>query len=304
MALEPITRKEMFMSKAAGHGTADLEPVTREEMFLSKIEEAVKSGGATPDAIKDAVNAYLDENPISVEEKDPTVPAWAKQPEKPKYTAEEVGALPADTVIPEAPEIPSALPNPHKLTLTGAVNATYDGSEAVSVEIPSGGSSGSADGEMVLVRTITIEENVATVTITTDDDGNTFETDAMLLHIRPYATNKNSDNGKAYLYFYDEDGKRSFGFATNGSIYCNTTSETDTADYKAERIVVALDRGMVSAYDSWATGSANATNVFEPDNTASAVNKDIKKMTGVQMSNNWSNRVLGIGTKIEVYIRK
>ena len=41
-----------------------------------------------------------------------------------------------------AKEIPEALPNPNALTLTGAVNATYDGSTAVSVEIPSGGSSG------------------------------------------------------------------------------------------------------------------------------------------------------------------
>ena len=39
-----------------------------------------------------------------------------------------------------AKEIPEALPNPNALTLTGAVNATYDGSSAVSVEIPSGGS--------------------------------------------------------------------------------------------------------------------------------------------------------------------
>ena len=41
-----------------------------------------------------------------------------------------------------AKEIPEALPNPNALTLTGAVNATYDGSTAVSVEIPSGGSGG------------------------------------------------------------------------------------------------------------------------------------------------------------------
>ncbi len=30
---------------------------------------------------------------------DPTVPAWAKEPSKPMYTAGEVGALPADTVL-------------------------------------------------------------------------------------------------------------------------------------------------------------------------------------------------------------
>ena len=29
------------------------------------------------------------------------MPSWAKQPSKPTYTAEEVGALPADTEIPD-----------------------------------------------------------------------------------------------------------------------------------------------------------------------------------------------------------
>lgn len=33
-------------------------------------------------------------------ETDPTVPAWAKSAAKPSYTADEVGALPADTAIP------------------------------------------------------------------------------------------------------------------------------------------------------------------------------------------------------------
>lgn len=36
-------------------------------------------------------------------------------------------------------KIPKVLPNPHSLRLTGAVEATYDGSEAVEVEIPQGG---------------------------------------------------------------------------------------------------------------------------------------------------------------------
>lgn len=34
------------------------------------------------------------------QESDPTVPEWAKQPNKPQYTAQEVGALPSDTEIP------------------------------------------------------------------------------------------------------------------------------------------------------------------------------------------------------------
>lgn len=39
-------------------------------------------------------------------------------------------------------DIPEALPNPYALTFTGAVTGSYDGSAAVSVEIPSGGSDG------------------------------------------------------------------------------------------------------------------------------------------------------------------
>jgi hypothetical protein len=36
------------------------------------------------------------------QETDPTVPAWAKRPSKPEYTATEVGALPNTTVIPSS----------------------------------------------------------------------------------------------------------------------------------------------------------------------------------------------------------
>lgn len=42
---------------------------------------------------------------------------------------------------PTIPTVPESLKNPNKLTFTGAVTAEYDGSEAVSVEIPAGGGS-------------------------------------------------------------------------------------------------------------------------------------------------------------------
>lgn len=72
----------------------------------------------------------------SITETDPTVPKWAKAATKPTYTAEEVGALPNTTVI---PTVPTTLPNPHKLTFTGAVTGEYDGSSTVAIEIPKGG---------------------------------------------------------------------------------------------------------------------------------------------------------------------
>ena len=49
------------------------------------------------------VNDILNTKSYLTSETDPTVPAWAKQPNKPTYTASEVGALPASTVIPTVP---------------------------------------------------------------------------------------------------------------------------------------------------------------------------------------------------------
>lgn len=50
-------------------------------------------GEADPEQVQQLVEEYLAENPPQVTESDPTVPAWAKQPAKPSYTASEVGAL-------------------------------------------------------------------------------------------------------------------------------------------------------------------------------------------------------------------
>ena len=63
----------------------------------------------------------------SYTETDPTVPSWAKAETKPTYTASEVGALPDTT---------EALKNPYGLTFIGASSDVYDGSAAVTVNIP------------------------------------------------------------------------------------------------------------------------------------------------------------------------
>lgn len=59
-------------------------------------------------------------------------------------------------------DIPDTLPNPHPLTFTGAVEATYDGSTPVTVEIPMGGGGGY---KWELIEEITLSENVASVKI-------------------------------------------------------------------------------------------------------------------------------------------
>lgn len=68
--------------------------------IVAAVNEALAKGVAVDEAeIRRIVADYLYANPPTVTESDPTVPAWAKQPQKPTYTASEVGALP-DTYTP------------------------------------------------------------------------------------------------------------------------------------------------------------------------------------------------------------
>ena len=60
------------------------------------------------------------------------------------------------TTLAQKADIPSALPNPNALTFTGAVTGSYDGSAAVTVEIPSGGG-GSGSGSTISVSDVIAE---------------------------------------------------------------------------------------------------------------------------------------------------
>lgn len=81
-------------------GDLDKLETTAKNNLVAAVNEALKKGGGSVDEaeIQRIVEEYLTANPPTVEETDPTVPAWAKQPEKPAYTAAEVGALSADTL--------------------------------------------------------------------------------------------------------------------------------------------------------------------------------------------------------------
>lgn len=51
--------------------------------------------------IPQCTSELVNDSGFITNEADPTVPAWAKEPTKPTYTAEEVGALPSNTPIPD-----------------------------------------------------------------------------------------------------------------------------------------------------------------------------------------------------------
>lgn len=89
-----------------------------------------------------------------------------------------------------ADEIPTALPNPNALTFTGAVTGSYDGSAAVTVEIPSGGG-GEITGFRRVVDT-TLTEAAEIVNLTTDINGNTFSLSECYLFIEAACTEPNT----------------------------------------------------------------------------------------------------------------
>ena len=69
-------------------------------------------------------------------------------------------------------KVPEATMKP--LTFTGAVNATYDGSEAVSVEIPGGGGSGGETWELIANSDTEVSYSVSYFKWDADNSGNPF----------------------------------------------------------------------------------------------------------------------------------
>lgn len=66
--------------------------------IMERINE-LEQGGASEADIAAAIEKYMQKNPVQIAEADPTVPGWAKQPEKPTYTAQEVGAQPCGNYV-------------------------------------------------------------------------------------------------------------------------------------------------------------------------------------------------------------
>ena len=176
----------------------DLETETRENL-VAAINEAASSGGSgtggengvtfIPAVSEDGILTWTNdggrENPGPV---DLTGPAGADgtdgadgqdgQDGKSAYAyAQEGGYSGTETEFSEklARELPETLPNPHPLTFTGAVEAVYDGSGAVSVTIPAGGSSGgSGSSAWELIYNLEVAEELSSL----DDktiDGNRDE---------------------------------------------------------------------------------------------------------------------------------
>ncbi len=119
------------------------------EARLKKLEEE-GTGGVDEGQVKEAIKDYLIENPI--EESDPTVPDWAKQPQKPKYTAKEVGAIPKSgdlSASVDFREVHAEIVRADELTIT----ADNEGEKSISMWY--GGKTADGNGRVVDV----VDEN-------------------------------------------------------------------------------------------------------------------------------------------------
>lgn len=140
-----VKNTEIFSGITISDGYNFTEAVAAEyaDVLEKWKKELVDAGTLTEEDIKNAVDGYLQENPITI------------QP----------------------------------LTFTGAVEAEYNGSEPVTVNIPSGGGGG-GESTFRLINTVNITEEVSTITIDKDGDGNAFEISEVLIYFdtTTYAT--------------------------------------------------------------------------------------------------------------------
>lgn len=129
---------------------------------------------------------------INFTETDPTVPEWAKQPQKPAYTAEEVGALPDDTEIPSLEGLATqmyvdnavadkiTIPKSAEIGQTIAVKEIDENGkptmwEAVDLPNNSGGDIQSGN-DWKLLADVALTEDVSRVSIYEDINGNKINT--------------------------------------------------------------------------------------------------------------------------------
>ena len=177
------------------------------------------SGGTvTPGQIEAAVESYLEKNPVPPG-------ADGKTPVKGvDYFTEEDKQEIAEQAA-EMVEVPEATMKP--LTFTGAVNATYDGSEPVNIELPKGGG-GSGTGKWAKVAEIVTTEEVSLFSLDVELSGEV----CIFFIAAPTATN---------------DGKKDTLFEINGTKFGYAADSMYDATYYTKRYVMVghMPEGLV-----------------------------------------------------------
>ena len=87
------------IDKVLGDVSESFDTLAEIETAISKKVDKVSGKGLSTNDFTNAYKTKLDSALTSYTETDPTVPAWAKEPNKPTYTASDVGAVPTTRTV-------------------------------------------------------------------------------------------------------------------------------------------------------------------------------------------------------------
>lgn len=201
-------------------------------------------------------------------ETDPTVPAWAKENNKPTYTAQEVGALPSSI---------STLPNPKKIKFTGVVTDEYDGSEEKVINIPTPspvktGISG-ADGRPIEIR---------------KGNQNIEYRETPRLEIKAYFNSAgtqvivNKDDIVTSLHLYGYPSKVKFAKIKTVTLFGADENNVDVANINCNSAQTFDFLGMFNPYNE-ATDLTITPSILGEMNVSTVIDETLKKFTSANM---------------------
>ena len=197
----PTIWKDLGMIQDATDPSGDESTDPTLPIWAQLQEQIERVGSGDEEQIGKAVEKYLDKHPVEVPDVEIPTKVSAFENDSGYLTEhQDLSGYAKKEDIPsldgyaKTADLPSALPNPNALTFTGAVQATYDGSKPMSVEIPQGGG---GDSPWRKITDFTTEEEVATLFITQDDEGKTFKLKEIYFYVNALANSE----GKTTSYF-------------------------------------------------------------------------------------------------------
>lgn len=215
----------------------------------------------------------------------------------------------------DIPTVPTTLPNPNALTFTGAVEETYDGSVAKTIDIPMGGgvdvtydeekeaiifgassgsSSGGSEKEWKLINTITLEEDVTNIEIDTDSEGDPFDLEELIVIIKGHVSDNQSE--RIMGWFDTDKNPWSSVLYYNKMLYSNNNYSA-YCHMKFNRVTSKVTCDVIRYANEKVGGTITRTAV---DINTTAVSNVVKIMYG--FASNETYTVLA-GTTITLYGR-